>query len=68
MLVGYLCRTVWLRVFALAGCALNALFAWMIIDQSISARSIIVSNVIYAGINLVQLFREIRRKKDVEQD
>lgn len=64
MLVGYLCRTVWLRVFTLMGCILNATFAWMIIGQSISARSIIVSNGVYTIINLVQLFREIKRKND----
>lgn len=69
MLAGYLCRTVWLRVFTLLGCTLNALFAWMIIDQSLSARSIIVSNAIYAAINFVQLFREIKRKRNgLEQD
>ncbi len=63
MLLGYAHRTVWLRVYTLVGCALNTLFAYMIIEQSTSARSIIVSNVIYAIINAIQLYREIERKK-----
>jgi hypothetical protein len=35
----------------------------MILDASPSARSIIVSNIIYLVINVIQLFREIEREK-----
>lgn len=64
LLISYCCRTVWLRVFQIFGCSTNMLFAYLILEQSISARSIIYSNIIYLTINIVQLFREIKRKKN----
>lgn len=63
LLISYCCRTIKLRLFSLIGIVLNIWFAYLILDQSPSARSIIVSNMIYFIINFVQLFREIRRKK-----
>lgn len=61
MLIAYCCRTVWLRVFSIIGISMNMLFAYLILDQSLSARSIIVSGILYLIINIVQLFNEIRR-------
>ena len=61
MLLGYLCRTVLLRAFTFLGCILNMVFALMIVEQSPSARSIIISNAIYAVINFIQLFMELMR-------
>lgn len=65
LLVSYCCRTVKLRIFQLIGGSLNILFACMILDESKSARSIIVANVIYFTINLVQLYREIKRERNL---
>lgn len=62
LLISYCCRTIKLRIFQVLGGSTNILFAYMILDASPSARSIIISNIIYLGINIVQLFREIDRK------
>ena len=64
LLISYCCRTVKLRIFQVLGGSMNILFAYMILDASPSARSIIISNIIYLGINIVQLFREIDRKNN----
>lgn len=61
LLISYCCRTVKLRIFQIIGCSTNILFACMILNASPSARSIIVSNIIYLIINIIQLFREIER-------
>jgi len=63
LLISYCCRTVKLRIFQIFGGIANIIFAYMILDQSPSARSIIISNIIYLGINFVQLFREIKIAK-----
>ena len=64
LLISYCCRTVWLRIFQILGGLANIIFAAMILEQSISARSIIYSNIIYLIINAIQLFKELRRKRD----
>lgn len=63
LLISYCCRTVWLRVFQIFGGVANIIFAAMILEQSISARSIIYSNIIYLTINIIQFFRELKRKR-----
>jgi len=63
LLISLCCRTVWLRIFQIFGCFANMTFAYMILEQSISARSIIYSNIIYLIINIVQLYRELKRVK-----
>ena len=63
LLVSYCYRTVKLRVFQILGGLANMTFAYMILDSSPSARSIIVSNIIYLVINAVQLYREIKISK-----
>lgn len=63
LLISYCYRTVKLRIFQILGGSTNILFAYMILDASPSARSIIVSNIIYLAINIVQLFREIERER-----
>jgi len=63
LLISYCCRTVKLRIFQILGGSTNILFAYMILDASPSARSIIISNIIYLVINIVQLFREIERER-----
>jgi hypothetical protein len=59
LLISYCCRTVKLRLFQIFGGIANMIFAYMILDSSPSARSIIISNIIYLTINTIQLFREI---------
>lgn len=61
MLISYCCRTFWLRIFTIIGISLNMTFAYMILDKSISPRSIIISGVIYLIINFVQLINEYKR-------
>lgn len=63
LLISYCCRTVWLRLFQILGGCANIIFASMILEQSLSARSIIFSNIAYLLINIVQLFRELRRNE-----
>ena len=67
LLISYCCRTVKLRVFQIFGGIANIIFAWMIMEASPSARSIIISNIIYLAINIVQLFREIKREKQEQK-
>lgn len=64
LLISYCCRTVKLRIFQIFGGITNIIFAEMILDASPSARSIIISNIIYLTINIIQLFREIKRERD----
>ena len=71
LLISYCCRTVKLRVFQIFGGIANIIFAWMIMEASPSARSIIISNIIYLAINIVQIFKEIKREKqeqNIEND
>jgi hypothetical protein len=68
LLISYCCRTVKLRIFQLIGIIFNLIFAWMILDQSPSARSIIVSNIIYFIINFIQLFRELDRLNNRDEN
>ena len=63
LLISYCCRTIKLRIFQIFGGIANMIFAYMILEASPSARSIIISNIIYLIINIIQLFREIQRKK-----
>ena len=62
LLISYCYRTIKLRIFQILGGITNMIFAYMILDSSPSARSIIFSNIIYLAINTVQLFREINRE------
>ena len=64
LLISYCCRTVKLRIFQIFGGIANMIFAYMILDASPSARSIIVSNIIYLIINVIQLYREIQRERN----
>lgn len=61
LLISLCCRTVWLRIFQILGCCTNILFGIMILNQSISARSIVFANIVYLGINVIQFFRELKR-------
>lgn len=63
LLISYCFRTVKLRIFQILGGITNIIFAYMILEQSTSARSIIISNIIYLIINVIQLFNEIRRER-----
>lgn len=63
LLISYCFRTVKLRIFQILGGSTNIIFAYMILDQSTSARSIIISNIIYLIINIIQLFNEIKREQ-----
>ena len=65
VLLGYACRGFWLRVFSIVGCLLNMTFAFLILSQSQSARSIIISNIIYIAINVFHLKKEAKNRKNI---
>ena len=65
IIISYCCRTVWLRVFQIVGGAANLMFGYMILESAPSARSIIIANIIYLIINVVQLCRELDREEKI---
>lgn len=57
-IISYCCRTFWLRVFQIIGGIFNTIFAFIILSSSPSARAMIISNIIFMVINVIQAFRE----------